>query len=104
MNTATICIGNSDDKLTQAEWSQYVADVDNFIDRWHLPVYFRGFPGSAEQWQNACWVLDARDLFGEPAGQARDILRSELGRLAKKYKQDSIALVFGNSEMVKPNG
>jgi hypothetical protein len=104
MNTAVICIGNSDDKLTQAEWSEYVKDVDTFIDRWRFNVYFRGFPGSAERWQNACWVLDARDLFGEPAGQALDILRSELGRIAKKYKQDSIALILGDSKMVEPVG
>lgn len=104
MTTAVICIGNSDDKLTQADWSQFVKDVDAFVDKWRFNVYFRGFPSSAERWQNACWVLDARDLFGEPAGMARDILRQELGRIAKNYKQDSIALILGDSQMVKPVG
>lgn len=104
MNTAVICIGNSDDKLTQQEWSEYVSDVDKFVDRWRFNVYFRGFPGSAERWQNACWILDARDLVGEPAGMAIDVLRQELGVIAKRYKQDSIALILGDSEMVSPNG
>jgi hypothetical protein len=104
MSTAVICIGNSDDKLTQAEWSEYVKDVDTFVDKWRFNVYFRGFPASSERWQNACWVLDARDLFGEPAGMALDILRDELGRISKKYKQDSIALILGDSEMVRSNG
>lgn len=104
MNSAVVCIGNSDDKLTQAEWSQYVADVDRFIDRWRFNVYFRGFPGSSERWQNACWVLDARDLFGEPNGMAIDILRKELSIIAERYKQDSIALILGKSEMITSRG
>lgn len=104
MNTAVICIGNTDDKLSQSEWSQFVTDVDTLIDRWRFNVYFRGFPGSAERWQNACWVLDARDLFGEPAGMAVGVLRQELAIIAKAYKQDSIALILGDSEMVTPRG
>lgn len=104
MNTAVICIGNTDDKLSQSEWSQFVTDVDTLIDRWRFNVYFRGFPGSAERWQNACWVLDARDLFGEPAGMAVGVLRQELAIIAKAYKQDSIALILGDSEMVAPRG
>lgn len=103
MDTAIICIGNSDHKLTQIEWSEYVKDIDTFVDRWRFNVYFRGFPESAARWQNACWVLDARNLFGEPVGLAGDIFRSELGRIAKRYKQDSIALVLGDSSMVVPN-
>lgn len=100
--TAVICIGNSDDKLTQQAWSEFVRDVGLFVDRWRFNVYFRGFSSSEERWQNACWVLDARDLFGEPGGMAIDILRQELGILAKKYKQDSIALILGDSQMVEP--
>lgn len=104
MDTATICIGNSDDKLTQHEWSEYVKSVDMFVDKWRFNVYFRGFPESAARWQNACWVLDARDLVGEPAGMAVQILRQDLAIIAKRYKQDSIALILGDSEMVKSRG
>lgn len=104
MNTATICIGNSDDKLTQREWSGYVSDVHDFVMRWRFTIYFHGCAAGSAPWQNACWVLDARDLFGEPGGMALNILRQELGKLAKKYKQDSIALILGDSEMVTPRG
>ena len=101
MNTAVICIGNSDDKLTQHEWSEFVREVDGVVDKWRFNVYFRGFPESAARWQNACWVVDARDLAGEPGGMAVGVLRQELGIIAKRYKQDSIALILGDSEMVK---
>src|SRR5690349_3311294 len=104
MDTAVICIGNSDDKLTQFVWSQYVADVNKLIERWRFPIHFHGTPDASSPWQNACWVLDARDLFGEPAGMAVGVLRQELARIAKMYKQDSIALILGDSELVKSRG
>ena len=44
--TATIQIGNSDDKLTQAEWSQFVASVDGHLCVNVTDTHFRGFaPG-----------------------------------------------------------
>jgi hypothetical protein len=100
VDTAVISIGNSDDKLKQEEWSQYVSDVHDFIMRWRFPIYFHGLSVGSAPWQNACWILDARDLFGEPGGMAIDILRKELHVLAKKYKQDSIALLLGDTEFV----
>jgi hypothetical protein len=101
MDVAVIQIGNSDDKLTQEQWSRFVSDVQSFVERWRFAIYFHAASAGSEPWQNACWVLDARDLFGEPAGQAKDILCQELGKLAKRYKQDSIALTLGNTEFVK---
>jgi hypothetical protein len=101
MDTAVISIGNSDDRLKQHEWSEFVSDVhDLIVARWHFPVYFHGLSVGSAPWQNACWILDARDLFGEPAGMAVDILRKELSILAKKYKQDTIALLLGNTEFI----
>lgn len=102
MDVAVITIGNSDDKLKQEEWSRFVSDVHDFVIRWHYPIYFHGLSVGSAPWQNACWVLDARDLVGE--ANAVNILHYELGKLAKKYKQDSIALTLGDSEMITPYG
>jgi hypothetical protein len=99
-DVAVITIGNSDDKLKQAEWSQFVSDVQDMVIYWHYPIYFHGLSVGSAPWQNACWVLDARDLVGET--NAVHILQTELAKLAKRYKQDSIALTLGNTEMVKP--
>lgn len=88
-----ISIGNSDDKLTQADWSSYVLDVDRAFSsavqyegarvhgRWHsLP---------AEPWQNACWCAEWHvDLAHVVAA-----FRRKLGLIARQYRQDSIAWV-----------
>lgn len=98
MDAVVIQIGNSDDKLKQEEWSRFVSEVHDFVIRWSYPIYFHGTSMGSAPWQNACWVLDARNPVGEVS--AINILRHELGKLAKKYKQDSIALTLGNTELL----
>lgn len=93
MKTASIMIGNSDDKLGQREWSQFVADTDREIVRLANNIFFSGFAAPSAQWQNACWVVEVAD---------EQDLKQILARLAKEYRQDSIALVVGDSELVKP--
>lgn len=94
--TLTILIGNSDDKLTQAEWSQYVGDMQGLIDNWANQVHFAGFARPDAPWQNACWVVewDTADL---------PTFNEELAELARAFRQDSIAIVVGGStRFVRP--
>lgn len=102
MDVAVISIGNSDDKLTQQEWSEYVSEVHDLIIRWPFPIYFHATSVGSAPWQNACWVLDARDHLDQVS--AINILRQNLARMAAKYKQDSIALTLGDTELVAPYG
>lgn len=79
-----ICIGNSDDKLTQRDWACYQLDLRMLIQEhaearhgdWH------SFPDSI--YQNACWCIEI---------QENDIpaLKKGLRKLAAYYKQNSIA-------------
>ena len=83
MNTATIQIGNSDDKLTQGEWAKYVRDVDTVLRR-HAVIHFFGGSPNWYPWQNVAWVVVA-DLEILAKAQARII------EIRKKYNQDSVA-------------
>lgn len=86
-----ISIGNSDDKLSQADWSSYVRDVDRAFEaavryegarvhgRWHsLPN---------EPWQNACWCAE----WHEDLAHIVSALKRKLITVAVAYRQDSIA-------------
>lgn len=102
--TILIVIGNSDDRLKQAEWAQYINDVDDWIDwaeeapgvqvhgRWH------SYPNT--RWQNASWLL----VVSAEAEYAVRRLREELPVLCDKYGQDSIAFVVGDTEFIGPAG
>ena len=87
MITATIQIGNSDDKLTQKEWAAFIRATHKVAD-YHGDVHFSGFSVPDAVWQNACWVVEIHE-----AGVRR--LREQLAELARRFRQDSIALTTG---------
>lgn len=87
LTTVYVGIGNSDDKLTQLEWSQFVADLRGIAD--DLATRFLGewFSAPDRHWQNCelAWTMRADQL---------DLLRRELAELRTDYRQDSIALAL----------
>lgn len=96
MKTAVIQIGNSDDKLPQKTWSNFVLDVQSVIQVNMLTTHFSGTSASSAPWQNACWVVE----IPNPVDYILRELREELGVLAEKYEQNSIALTIGDTEFV----
>lgn len=83
--TVYVSIGNSDDKLTQADWATFHGVVDAAIRRVAHRVHGAWLSGSADPWQNACWC------FVLVPGSDVTWLRGQLANTAKAYQQDSIA-------------
>lgn len=90
MTTAYISIGNSDDKLTQAEWHRYWRAVSIAVhrasDAQGGAVHGQWMSQPADQWQNACWALQ---LPNDAASVEH--LKMRLAELADDFQQDSIA-------------
>ena len=86
-----IQIGNSDNKLTQQEWSEFWHAVNNSVSNNCHEVHFSGLSDGNAPWQNACWVANPMKL---------NILKNELSRLCVTYNQDSIAIIEGNTQFV----
>ena len=95
-----ISIGNSDDKLTQFQWSAYVGDVSFVVRRAaELPggaLHGAWLSEPSSQWQNACWALQL------PADAASvEHLKMRLAEVADQFRQDSIAwAVAPNTEFI----
>lgn len=93
MTTVTIQIGNSDDKLTQAEWGRYVKDVERAIN-YHCPdVHFFGGSPNWFPWQNVAWVTNA------PKDDLMRLLM-RLREIREQYGQDSIAWTQGETVFI----
>lgn len=96
-----VSIGNSDDKLTQQEWSEFVSAVEDMLyDAPDLPVMRRHgawVSRSDAPWQNACWCVE----FAAEADALA--VRRELRRCAADYRQDSIAWAVAETEFLTPN-
>lgn len=87
---AYISIGNSDDKLTQADWHRYYCSVSLAIQRAGTlvgaAVHGQWVSEPASAWQNACWALQL------PSDAASvEMLKAKLAGLAGEFRQDSIA-------------
>lgn len=82
--TVYASIGNSDDKLTQAQWAQFheifAALIRKSADRVHGD--WHSLPNS--RWQNACIAF-------ETTAENAERLKAALTDLAAQFAQDSIA-------------
>lgn len=80
-----ISIGNSDDKLTQKEWSNYWGEVSILLKPSDtIGVHGVWLSPSASPFQNACFCIEINDSF-------KAKIRGNLRYVARKFGQDSIA-------------
>jgi hypothetical protein len=91
----TVClqIGNSDNKLTQQEWSGYAWRVDQVVTDFARERHFFGGPATTERWQNACWVFVMEQ-------QRLEAFNRRLVAARVSYNQDSVALLVGDTQFI----
>jgi hypothetical protein len=81
MKYITVSIGNSDNKLTQVEWSEFVQEVHTAIKNIGK-IHFFGGASNWEPWQNAAWIFEIENKF-------TNIFMAHLADIRKKYNQES---------------
>lgn len=86
---AYISIGNSDDKLTQAEWSQFVVSMIARITTLATVKHGEWFSVPFSAYQNACWCLE---FPADPAVMTE--VREVLAEIRDEFRQESIALAI----------
>lgn len=90
MKTVTIQIGNTDDKLSQREWSEFVTLTEKLIASNCREVHFHGCSNPVAFWQNCAWVVNC------PTENLKPLMEA-LVRLRKVFKQDSVAWTEGTT-------
>jgi hypothetical protein len=85
MPTVYVSIGNSDDKLTQREWSAFWEHAGAVIRRWSAAIHGEWLSLPGAPYQNACWCIEVDEETADL------ILRPELVHLVRHFRQDSIA-------------
>jgi hypothetical protein len=93
LKTIVVQIGNSDNKLPQAQWAEFVRRVNGMIREHAKAVHFFGGTENWAAWQRVCWVFDC-----EGARMAE--LRSRLTATRKEFRQDAAALTEGETEFI----
>lgn len=80
---AYISIGNSDDKLSQKKWRQFLGDVRSECYTFAQEIQGIWFSEPVSPFQNACFCVELHD---DNVEEFKDTLR----RLAHIYGQDSV--------------
>ena len=93
MKTVIIQAGNSDNKLTQQEWSQFVLKLKGRVASYALRTHFFGGSSTFEPWQNVAMVVEVHHIHVE-------LLKSELAEIRAEYNQDSVAVTVGDTIFV----
>lgn len=91
--TIAVQIGNSDDRLPQRQWSQFVVEVGDEIRKAAKAVHFSGAPFSCSQYQNFAFIFEADE-------EAALTLKIVLTAKRKQYNQDSLAWTVGETTFV----
>lgn len=86
--TVVIQIGNSDNKLSQFDWSKFVRKTFSLINKRADMIHFTGFSTPDAPRQNACWVftIDSNESH---------LLWDNMKQLRIEFKQDSSAWTEG---------
>lgn len=93
MKTIVVQIGNSDNKLRQADWARFVQRVGGIIREHSGTIHFFGGPENWAAWQKVCWVFDCEEArLGN--------FKIRIAETRKEFLQDSAAVTIGETEFV----
>ena len=90
---AVVSIGNTDNKLTQQEWSKFVEEMGEFIRQTADHIHFDGAPPNSAPWQNFAWLVEFHN------GVYNSFLPG-ITTIRERYKQDSAFVMFGKGMFV----
>lgn len=94
MTTVYISIGNSDDKLTQEQWSKYWIAMSAQVISLASVTHGSWFSNPVSPWQNACWCVEF------PGEAVEMTAREEAAALGREYGQDSVAWATATTEFL----
>lgn len=90
-----ISIGNSDDKLSQKEWHNFVIAMIARVKTLAFAAHGEWYSDPMAPWQNACWCLEF--TAGSPElTEAREVL----AEIRDEFRQDSIAWAVAETEFI----
>lgn len=98
--TILVAIGNSDNKLTQAQWSLFHSAVDDeivaFAQYAGITLHGRWVSPSTDPYQNAGWCIAVED---DMMVHTRD-LQNGIRSILPAFGQDSVAWTVGQTRLI----
>ena len=93
MKTMIICVGNSDNKLSQQGWYSFYSDINYIIEQYPHTLHFFGGPPTHLPYQNVLWMFEIREEYIEK-------LKKEVKEVRETFGQDSAFVMVSDGEFV----
>ena len=94
IQTVYVTIGNSDDKLSQLEWSHFYRDTNEAMFTHSSHQHGAWISPAISAFQNACWCIEIDSSMVY-------LLMDRLRYIGRQYKQNTIAWAEVPAEAVK---
>lgn len=92
--TFYVTIGNSDDKLSQEAWSEFIDTTIHTIDTLTTGWEGQWYSSPISEFRNACFAFHLEDEA------AFEELKMDLNELREHFNQDSITLATAEVEFI----
>lgn len=91
--TVYICIGNSDDQLTQRRWAEFAWNIHSELEgRGQLHGEWASDPVS--EYQNACWCITF------PDGKVATMARALVACIARQFSQQAVTWAVARTDFI----
>lgn len=97
MITYIVQIDNSDDKLPQGVWVEFINELSHLLAvELKVKIHFFGYSPPNAAWQNCCAVFEGGEEVWHPSN-----IQERLSYMAAVFKQDSIAVTIGSTVFIE---
>jgi hypothetical protein len=91
--TVTVQLGNTDNKLTQQEWSSFITSVRVCLTAFNVTTHFQGGTREDAPYQNFCIVFNAKP-------ETLPTLKHQVCMVGASFRQNSVAWTEGVTEFI----
>lgn len=93
MKTMIICIGNTDNKLTQQSWFAFSNEIHLIIEQYPHTLHFFGGPPTHSPYQNVLWMFEIKEEY-------IIALKDKVKEVRETFGQDSVFVMVSDGEFV----
>ena len=93
MKIMIVCIGNTDNKLTQQSWAAFVNEIQLTLRQYPHTLHFFGGPPTHSPYQNVLWMFEIKEEY-------ITALKDKVKEVRETFGQDSAFVMVSDGEFV----
>ncbi len=93
MKIMIVCIGNTDNKLTQQEWFAFSNEINLILNQYPHTLHFFGGPPTHSPYQNVLWMFEIEEKYIKE-------IKDKVKKIREMFWQNSVLTMVDDGEFV----